>query len=121
MLAFSSTKIQDPAAFLTQVSWIGGRQDSPFNMYTDQFRFGATNSVGDRFILDTSFVSSRESGYNGTKANVCLEICNQTQIMLRLCLCPSSYQNGVRSLEEVKIRSFLLPASGSLVGVRQIL
>ena len=81
MLAFSSTKIQVPAAILTQVFWIGGRQDSPFYMYTDQFRFGATNSVGDRFILYTSFVSSRESGYNGTKANVCLEICNQTQIM----------------------------------------
>ncbi|EDR02862.1 uncharacterized protein LACBIDRAFT_332053 [Laccaria bicolor S238N-H82] len=51
-----------------EVSWVGGRQDSPFSP-----------------------------------------------------LWPSSHQNGVTSLEEVKIRSFLLPAIGSLVGVRQIL
>jgi hypothetical protein len=79
MLAFSSTKIKLPAAILTQVSWVGGRQDSPFSMQTNQFRFGATNPVGDHFVLETSFVTSRESGYNGTKANVCLEICNQAQ------------------------------------------
>jgi hypothetical protein len=79
MLAFSSTKIKLPAAILTHVSWVGGRQDSPFSMQTNQFRFGATNSVGDHLILDTFFVSNRESGYNGTKANLCLKICNQAQ------------------------------------------
>ena len=71
MLAFSSTKTRFPAAILTQVCWVGGRQDSPFSMQTVQLRFGATDSVEDHFIIHTSFVSTRESGYNGTKANVC--------------------------------------------------
>ena len=102
MSAFSSTKIQLPA-ILTQVCWVGGRQDSPFSMQKNQFRFGATNSVGDHFILDTSFISSRKSGYNGTKANVCLEICNQAQNMLPTSLIKRkrSYIFGRRSQDKV--------------------
>ncbi|EDR02835.1 uncharacterized protein LACBIDRAFT_295356 [Laccaria bicolor S238N-H82] len=109
MLTFSSTKNKPPAAILTQISLVCKRIN--FALEPQILSEITLCSPMDLASRVESLVTTEPKPTSASKYATKLSIGP---------LCTSSDQNEVTE-EEAKIKSFLVPAISSLVGVRQIL
>ena len=103
------------------LKFVGKAADKTLRLVCKRFNFALEPQILSEIILSTTHLSSQVESLVTTEPKPTSASKYATTLRIRP-LCPSSDQNEVLSFdEEAKIRSFLLPAIGSLVGVRQIL